>query len=186
LHLQTGDPVKAAFDGVVRYAQYNNGGYGNLVIIRHYNGLETYYAHLSKINVEPNSIIKAGDILGEGGCSGSRCTGPHLHFETRYKDKPFNPLDIIAFENGSLTSESVMLTKNNFVIGGKTNFDGSNFTYSNKGSKKKNLKYSYKIKNGDTLLAIAIKNKTSVKSICRLNKIKPESTLKLGRVIRLR
>ncbi len=186
LHLQTGDPVKAAFDGVVRYAQYNNGGYGNLVIIRHYNGLETYYAHLSKINVEPNSIIKAGDILGEGGCTGSRCTGPHLHFETRYKDKPFNPLDIIAFENASLTSETVILTKNNFVIGGKTNFDGSNFTSINKGSKKKNFNYSYKIKNGDTLLAIAIRNKTSVKSICRLNKIKPETTLKLGRVIRLR
>jgi hypothetical protein len=184
LQLSTGDPVKAAFDGVVRYAQYNNGGYGNLVIIRHYNGLETYYAHLSKINVEPNSIIKAGDILGEGGCTGSRCTGPHLHFETRYKDKPFNPLDIIAFENSSLTSETVMLTKSNFVIN-NTNFSSTFNSKSGKGSKK-NLTYSYKIKNGDTLFAIALKNKTSVKTICKLNKLKPDSTLKIGRVLRLR
>jgi murein DD-endopeptidase MepM/ murein hydrolase activator NlpD len=184
LHLQTGDPVKAAFDGVVRYAQYNNGGYGNLVIIRHYNGLETYYAHLSKINVAPNAIIKAGEILGEGGCSGSRCTGPHLHFETRYKDRPFNPQEIISFDQGCLSSESVMLTKNNFVIG-KSNSVST--TYNSKSVKSKaNLKYSYKIKNGDTLLAIALRNKTSVKTLCKLNNLKPESTLKIGRVLRLR
>ncbi|MFM7015142.1 MAG: peptidoglycan DD-metalloendopeptidase family protein [Bacteroidota bacterium] len=183
LQLQTGDPVKAAFDGVVRYAQYNSGGYGNLVIIRHYNGLETYYAHLSKINVEPNSVIKAGDILGEGGCTGSRCTGPHLHFETRYKDKPFNPQDIIAFDQGCLSAESVTLTKTNFVIGRPTNYDGTSYRFN---AKKGNLKYSYKIKSGDTLLAIAMKNKTSVKSICRLNKLTPSSKLKIGKVIRLR
>jgi murein DD-endopeptidase MepM/ murein hydrolase activator NlpD len=184
LHLQTGDPVKAAFDGVVRYAQYNNGGYGNLVIIRHYNGLETYYAHLSKINVEPNSVIKAGDVLGEGGCTGSRCTGPHLHFETRYKDRPFNPQEIIAFDQGCLSSESIMLTKSNFVIG-KSNSVST--TFNGKATKNKaNLKYSYKIKNGDTLLAIALRNKTSVKTLCKLNNLKPESTLKIGRVLRLR
>ena len=184
LHLQTGDPVKAAFDGVVRYAQYNNGGYGNLVIIRHYNGLETYYAHLSKINVAPNGIIKAGEILGEGGCSGSRCTGPHLHFETRYKDQPFNPQEIIAFDKGCLSSESITLTKSNFVIG-KSNSVST--TFNSKSAKAKaNLKYSYKIKNGDTLLAIALRNKTSVKTICKLNNLKPESTLKIGRVLRLR
>ena len=119
-----------------------NGGYGNLVIIRHYNGLETYYAHLSKINVEPNSVIKAGDVLGEGGCTGSRCTGPHLHFETRYKDRPFNPQEIIAFDQGCLSSESIMLTKSNFVIG-KSNSVST--TFNGKTTKTKaNLKYSYK------------------------------------------
>ncbi len=184
LHLETGDPVKAAFDGVVRYAQYNNGGYGNLVVIRHYNGLETYYAHLSKINVAPNSIIKAGEILGEGGCSGSRCTGPHLHFETRYKDRAFNPQEIIAFEQGCLNSETIMLTKDNFVIA-KNNSSSSTFN-SKSGKSKANLKYSYKIKNGDTLLAIALKNKTSVKTLCKLNRLKPDSTLPIGRVLRLR
>lgn len=184
LHLETGDPVKAAFDGVVRYAQYNNGGYGNLVIIRHYNGLETYYAHLSKINVAPNSIIKAGEILGEGGCTGSRCTGPHLHFETRYKDRPFNPQEIIAFDQGCLSSESIMLTKNNFVIG-KSNSASTKFNTKSAKSKT-NLKYSYKIKNGDTLLAIALRNKTSVKTLCKLNRLKPDSTLQIGRVLRLR
>lgn len=200
LHLQTGDPVKAAFDGVVRYAQYNNGGYGNLVIIRHYNGLETYYAHLSKINVQPNEPIKAGDVLGEGGCTGSRCTGPHLHFETRYKDKPFNPLSIIAFEKGCLSSETVLLTKDNFVFSKSivsannsnpvsTNTVINKPTKNNTTTKNNNLnklKYSYKIKSGDSLLAIALKNKTTVNALCKLNKLTPETTLKIGRVIRLR
>ena len=134
--------------------------------------------------MEPNSVIKAGDVLGEGGCTGSRCTGPHLHFETRYKDRPFNPQNIIAFEQGCLSSESVMLTKDNFVIG-KSSAVGT--TFNGKSTKSKaNLKYSYKIKNGDTLLAIALKNKTSVKTLCKLNRIKPDSTLKIGRVLRLR
>ena len=77
-----------------------------------------------------------------------------------------------------------MLTKNNFVIG-KSNAVST--TFNGKATKTKaNLKYSYKIKNGDTLLAIALRNKTSVKTLCKLNNLKPESTLKIGRVLRLR
>ena len=92
--LKTGDSVVCAFDGKVRFATNNHNGFGKLIIIRHPNGLETYYAHLSKIDVVPNQIVKAGEYIGKGGRTG-RVTGPHLHFETRYKGKPINPLHLI-------------------------------------------------------------------------------------------
>ena len=88
--LNTGDKIVAVFDGKVRYAKYNNGGFGNLIIIRHVNGLETYYAHLSRIKVKPNQVVKAGQVIGLGGNTG-RSYGAHLHFEVRYQDKPLNP-----------------------------------------------------------------------------------------------
>ncbi|MDE5963086.1 MAG: M23 family metallopeptidase, partial [Alistipes sp.] len=83
LPLKTGDPIYATFSGRVRISQYNYGGYGNLIIIRHDNGLETYYGHLSERLVEANQWVEAGQIIGLGGSTG-RSTGPHLHFETRY------------------------------------------------------------------------------------------------------
>ena len=90
LPLKMGDPVYATFCGRVRISQYNKGGYGNLVIIRHDNGLETYYGHLSERLVEPDQWVEAGQIIGLGGSTG-RSTGPHLHFETRYYGQSFDP-----------------------------------------------------------------------------------------------
>ena len=86
LDLETGDGVKAVFEGKVRYAQYH-ASYGYLIVIRHYNGLETYYAHLSSILVHANDKIKAGQLIGLGGNTG-RSYGSHLHFEVRYKRPP--------------------------------------------------------------------------------------------------
>jgi len=87
IKLDKGDPVAVAFDGKVRVAGYNRGGFGNLVIVRHYNGLETYYAHLSEIKVKPEEMVKAGATIGLGGSTG-RSTTAHLHYEIRYHDKP--------------------------------------------------------------------------------------------------
>lgn len=109
IDLFTGDPVKAAFDGVVRFAKYA-GGYGYAVVIRHYNGLETVYAHLSKIKVKPGDQIEAGDVLGLGGNTG-RSTGSHLHFEVRFRGWSMNPKDIISFEEGTLVSDCAELVK---------------------------------------------------------------------------
>lgn len=92
--LQTGDSVICSFDGKVRFATRNHNGFGKLIIVRHENGLETYYAHLSKIDVEPNQLVKAGEYIGKGGSTG-RVTGPHLHFETRLKGTPIDPLRFI-------------------------------------------------------------------------------------------
>jgi murein DD-endopeptidase MepM/ murein hydrolase activator NlpD len=86
--MKRGTKLYSCFDGIVRYAKFNKGGYGNLIIIRHYNGLETYYAHLDFINVKPNQKVSAGELIGLSGTAG---TGPHLHFEVRIFGNAFNP-----------------------------------------------------------------------------------------------
>jgi LysM repeat protein len=112
IDLKTGDSVFSAFDGIVRYAQFNKSGYGNCIVIRHLNGLETVYGHLSKHLVSANQFVKAGSIIGLGGSTG-RSTGPHLHFEVRYKDFSFDPLLIINPETQTLRSDSIELKKSN-------------------------------------------------------------------------
>jgi murein DD-endopeptidase MepM/ murein hydrolase activator NlpD len=98
--LHMGDSVRSSWTGVVRYAGYDNGGYGKLVVVRHCNGLETWYAHLSALLVQPNQPVGKGTVVGLGGSTG-RSTGPHLHFETRYMGKPMDPLRVIRSNNGS-------------------------------------------------------------------------------------
>lgn len=113
--LKTGEPIYAAFDGRVRYSKYNTGGFGNLVIVRHANGLETWHAHLSKRNVEPNEYVKAGQVIGFGGSTG-RSRGPHLHFEVRYCDQTFDPEFLFDFESGQIRYQTFALEKSFFNI----------------------------------------------------------------------
>jgi len=160
--------VSAVFDGVVRYAKYNRGGFGNLVILRHYNGLETYYAHLSKLKVVTNQVVKAGDVVGLGGSTG-RSRSPHLHFEVRYKDIPLDPQRVIDFDNHKLISECFPVTRNVFY---PSDYDGK--------------AVYYVIRSGDTLARIAKKCHTSVKEICAINKIKATTLLRIGRSIRVK
>ena len=98
LKLQVGDTVRAAFSGKIRLTKYEGRGYGYYVVMRHENGLETVYGHLSRFLVKPNQYVKAGDPIALGGNTG-RSTGPHLHFECRYLGIPINPAAIIDFEN---------------------------------------------------------------------------------------
>lgn len=98
IKLNIGDTVRACFDGKVRIAKYNAGGYGYYVVIRHDNGLETVYGHLKRFNVKPGQRVKAGQMIGLGGNTG-RSTGPHLHLETRYMGIAINPRAIIDFDN---------------------------------------------------------------------------------------
>lgn len=112
LGLKTGDLIYAAWDGVVRYAQWNKSGYGNCVVVRHRNGLETLYAHLSKISVSPNQYVSSGDLIGLGGSTG-RSTGPHLHFEIRYKDFSINPELIIDYSTRSLKLDTFHFVRAN-------------------------------------------------------------------------
>jgi hypothetical protein len=109
IDLETGDSVVAAFDGMVRIAKYNN-GYGNVVIIRHSNGLETVYGHMSKLLVEAGTELKAGDVIGLGGNTG-HSFGSHLHFECRYLGKALNPEDIVDFSTKELKSDLLVLYK---------------------------------------------------------------------------
>lgn len=112
--LNIGDTIVAAFDGVVRYAQFNKSGFGNCVVIRHKNGLETIYGHLCKIDVIENQYVKSGQHIGLGGTSG-HSTGPHLHFEMRYKDYSFDPLLLIDLTTQQLKTETVIFDKVDLV-----------------------------------------------------------------------
>lgn len=114
IRLNTGDPVCCAFNGVVRIAR-PMGAYGNLVVVRHYNGLETAYGHLSRIHVKPMQVVTAGQVIGLGGSTG-RSTGPHLHFEVRFLYEPFDPEWILDFSNYTLRTRRLYLDKTYFGI----------------------------------------------------------------------
>lgn len=188
LPLKTGDPIYAAFTGKVRVSKYW-GAFGNLVIIRHDNGIETFYAHLSKRYVEVGDWVNAGDVIGLGGSTG-RSTGPHLHFETRYNGFAFDPQWLIDFENGLLRHRLFVLKKKYFNIYSNYEQDFDDEIKNEEDDKKEDAEREamrwYTIRSGDTLGRIAINNGTTVNALCRLNGIKPTTTLKIGRKIRVR
>ncbi len=177
INLETGDAVGAAFDGKVRIAKKSS-TYGNLVVIRHSNGLETYYAHLSKINVETGQEVFAGQIIGLGGNTG-HSHGSHLHFEVRYLGQPINPQDIISFTEHKLVSDTLCLSEKTFdYISEIKKTGGRNFA----GSKAAKV---YVVKKGDTLFAIARKYGSSPKDLCHKNKLKTSSKLHPGQRIKI-
>lgn len=176
IDLETGDTVYAAFDGRIRYSQLHSGGFGKLVIVRHYNGLETYYAHLSRLLVAPNQVVKAGDPIGLGGNTG-RSTGSHLHFEVRFYDQPIDPELIFDFKQQQIKDENLLVHKDIFS---NSRSKSSNSTYSSGGKK------YYRVRSGDTLGAIARRNGTSVSKICSLNGMRATDILQIGQSIRLK
>ena len=177
LAMPTGTPVQAAFDGTVRVAKFNK-SYGNLIVIRHPNGLETYYAHLSKIEVRSGQKVKAGEQIGLVGNTG-RSFGSHLHFETRYLGSAMNPEAIVDLTTKQLVNDTLYVTSNLF------RHKNSNAQYARNSAAKTGGKY-HTVRKGDTLGAIAARNHTTVKRLCQLNGIKQTSTLRLGQKIRLR
>lgn len=112
--LKTGEPIHCAFGGVVRVAA-RMGGYGNCIVVRHPNGLETLYGHLSRIDVKPHQEVRAGQIIGLGGSTGNS-TGPHLHFEVRFLYQPFDPEWILDFDTYKLRTRRLHLDKSYFGI----------------------------------------------------------------------
>lgn len=188
LPLKTGDPVYATFTGKVRISKYW-GAFGNLVVIRHENGIETFYAHLSKRYVEAGDWVNAGDVIGLGGSTG-RSTGPHLHFETRYKGFAFDPQWLIDFKTGKLRHRLFVLKKKYFNIYSNYEQDFEDEMKNDEEDKaedaeKAAMKY-YVIRSGDTLSKIARNNGTTINALCRLNGISATTTLKIGRRIRVR
>ena len=188
LPLKTGEPVYATFTGKVRISKYL-GAYGNLIVIRHENGIETFYGHLSKRLVEKDDWVNAGDVIGYGGSTG-RSTGPHLHFETRYKGYAFDPQWLIDFKEGKLRHRLFVLKKKYFSIYSNYEQDFEDEMKNEEEDKKEDAEREamrwYTIKSGDTLGRIAINNGTTVNALCRLNGITPTTTLKIGRKIRVR
>lgn len=114
IDLNKGDKVYAAFDGKVRIARRQN-GFGNVVIVRHYNGLETVYAHLSKIKVKAGEVITSGTVVGLGGMTG-HATGTHLHFEVRFKGHALNPANLISFTEHKAYNDTLTLRRSKYGL----------------------------------------------------------------------
>ncbi len=190
LALKEGDTIYAVFDGRVRFSNGGyNGGYGNMVIVRHDNGLETYTGHLSKRLVEADEWVVAGQPIGLGGNSGNS-TGPHLHFEMRYYGQSFDPERLINFTTGELRRETFMLKRSYFSIYSKynQNFDDeiANILDDKKEAADAEARRYYTVRRGDTLSGIAVRNHTTVKRLCALNGISASKPIQIGKRLRIR
>lgn len=200
-----GDTIRAAFSGKIRVVQFERKGYGNYVIIRHPNGLETVYAHMSKHLVKPDQIVRRGEPIGLGGNTG-RSTGSHLHFETRFLGQFIDPEKLFDFEAQDVKGDfylycsngrSTMLASND-IVGGEEEMDeetaqalmekeAESEAYQQKRIQEMKARPRtsvHKVKSGDTLSSIAHKYGTTVDRLCRLNNIKSTSILRLGQIIR--
>lgn len=186
--LRTGDGVYAAFDGVVRVTKVPrcSGGYGNLVVIRHFNGLETYYGHLSRYLVHCGDTVTAGALIGYGGNTG-RSTGPHLHFETRYKGHAFDPERIFDFEKGMLRAETIALKKHYFSCHSHHGMtDQQSLAAFNNPPRPTSAPIYYKVRRGDSLSRIAKRQGTNVVNLCKLNGIKENKCIYVGQRLRIK
>ncbi len=165
IRLAKGDSVRAAFDGIVRVLQFDKHGYGKVIVIRHLNGLETLYGHLSRELVSVNQKVCAGQVIGLGGSTG-HSTGSHLHFETRFFGEPFNPHDVIDFDTYKLKHDTLVLTKDNF-------------SYLVEQRKAK----WHIVRKGETLGHIARLYNTSIQKLCALNGLTRKAIMSVGRKI---
>ena len=170
IKVQVGDSIRSAWSGQVRIVGWDPRGYGYYVVMRHDNGLETIYGHLSRPLVDEYERVPAGYVIGLGGNTG-RSTGSHLHLEIRYLGEAMNPANFIDFTNGQLKH------KDEYVIGIKAMKQAR--------AEQAAMKW-HKVKSGDTLSGIAKKYGTTVKALCRLNNIKETKILQIGQKIRVR
>ena len=188
-----GDTIRAAFDGKVRIVRYEAGGYGNYVVIRHHNGLETIYGHMSKNLVAEDETVRAGDPIGLGGNTG-RSTGSHLHFETRLCGVALNPALLFDFKNQDVTADNYMFRRDTYDRESlaATRLRGKNDDVASATSKEPavgdnvevgEVRY-HKVARGETLYSIAQKRGTTVDKICRLNHISKKQRVRPGQILR--
>lgn len=172
IKVQTGDTIYAAFDGKVRITSYQRRGYGHYVVVRHNNGIETLYAHLSKKLVKVNQNVKAGEPIGLGGNTG-RSSGSHLHFETILMGKSIDPALMFDFKNQKVTGDYYMYRKpgSRYVENGKVKVAGPEAKF-------------HKVKSGDTIEKIARKYGVSQRRIFELNKLNSNSIIRPGQNLR--
>lgn len=185
--LKMNDTIRAAFDGKVRLTNYEARGYGNYVIIRHSNGLETVYGHLNRHLVKPNQVVKAGDPIGLGGNTG-RSTGPHLHFETRYMGYAINPNAIFDFANHTTHTDTYTFSKSTYTQ--PRNFAPSRnlakSEESNPYTAGNSNRTSYTVKKGDTLSSIARAYGISTTTLRKLNNLDSADRIKIGQNLKIK
>lgn len=194
-----GDTIRAAFSGKVRIVRYEAGGYGKYIVIRHNNGLETIYGHLSKQLVEENQEVRSGEVIGLGGNTG-RSTGSHLHFETRLCGVALNPALMFDFRAQDVTGDYYAFNKETYDrestnatrLRGKQ--DSSTYASSDSSDDYATNKRTtsgltdqvsyHKVKKGETLDRIAKKRGVTVEKICKLNHITKTMRLRPGQILR--
>lgn len=167
LKVQVGDTIYAAFEGKVRIKNYEKKGYGKYLALRHPNGLETVYGHLSGYLVEIDEVVKAGQPIALGGNTG-RSTGSHLHFEMRFIGMPINPADVVDFENFVCHRDQYVVTPATFKL------------YNSY----KAIKF-HTIRSGESFSSLARKYGTSINTLCKLNRMTTKSVLRIGARVRV-
>ena len=175
IKVYVGDTIVSAFDGKVRIVKYERSGYGKYVVIRHDNGLETVYGHLSKQLVKENQIVKAGEVIGLGGNTG-RSTGSHLHFETRFMGIAINPALMFNFPKQDIVADNFLFKRSGT---NQRNMAGSHDSEIGGGE----IRY-HKVKSGDSLSRISKLYGVSINTLCKLNRITTKTTLRPGQVLR--
>lgn len=167
IKLNTGDSVNTVFDGMVRISRYSS-TYGHVIVVRHGNGIETLYAHLSKRLVKEGDEIYVGDVIGLGGNTG-RSFGSHLHFETRYLGEPINPNDLFHINDSTfeVKSDSLFLSSENFSFLKEV----------------RKIKY-HRVRSGDSLWKISRRYGVSITKLCQMNGINRKKTLRIGQRVR--
>ena len=177
----TGDTIVAAFDGKVRVVRYDEGGYGNYVVIRHNNGLETIYGHLSKQLVCGDQMVKAGEPIGLGGNTG-RSFGSHLHFETRLAGEPINPELLFDFPAQDVTGDFYTFHKSD--ASNATNLLAANKKVSNEDVVAMTATHFYKVKRNETIASIAEKLGINEETLAKNNRINADTRLRVGQILR--
>ncbi len=192
-----GDTIRAAFDGKVRIVQYNRRGYGKYVVIRHYNGLETVYGHLSKQMVVENQEVRAGEPIGLGGNTG-RSTGSHLHFETRLCGVAINPALMFDFANQDIVGDFFTFNRAthyreglaaNRLRGAGTKPTNASLDQAGVSTPVptapavKTTRF-HKVRSGETLTSIARKRGTTINALCKLNRISKNVRLMPGQILK--
>ncbi len=201
IKVYTGDTIRSAFDGKVRVVSYESRGYGKYVVIRHPNGLETYYAHMSKHLVEENQEVRAGDPIGLGGNTG-RSTGSHLHFETRLCGVALNPALMFDFRNQDVVDDYYVFHKDTYkkestIATRLRGVNGIGFGSSEANqdvelaSAAPEVEVSYtneprfhKVKRGETLSSIAKRRGTTIRALMRMNHLSKRSKLRVGQILK--
>ena len=201
-----GDTIRAAFSGKVRVVSFERAGYGNYIVIRHPNGLETVYGHMSRHLVRANQIVKAGQAIGLGGNTG-RSTGSHLHFETRLLGQFIDPERLFDFEAQDVKGDfyifrsngrGTMLAATDNVVGGEEEMseEAANALIAKEAEsqafqqekiqqmRSKPRARNHKVRSGETLSSIARKRGTSIDRLCRLNHIKRTTVLRPGQILK--
>lgn len=173
IKVYTGDTIVAAFDGKVRVVRYDEGGYGNYVVIRHHNGLETIYGHLSKQLVVGDQEVRAGEPIGLGGNTG-RSFGSHLHFETRLAGEAIDPELLFDFPAQDVTADFYTFHKH----------DRSNASSVLAANQRGGATHFYKVQRGETLASVAAKLDLTEEQLATQNRLSTDARLRNGQILR--